>query len=261
MTETRSEGELLEEKVAGKNSAIEETKAMMAKMRLEEKQMLSKYRKEKGIPEEEEPKVQPGAYRPRERRGRDDRKDGQRGHRGGRGRGRGGPPLHPPPMFGACPPFHVPSDFRTPPFPGVEGFLPPPPPGQFPPGFPANFAAGFPPGFFPGGFPADLARGRGGFNRGGRGFPVGFPPRGFPPPIIGGRGGRGRGGFQPDPTFFMGQYGREREGKIEDIGESGNPLLSAIEKDGDEKDDKEENDDEKETDIKDTAGEVAVAQD
>jgi hypothetical protein len=209
----------------GKNAAIEETKAMMAKMRLEEKEMLSKYKKEKGIPEEEVPeenKVQPGAYRPRERRGRDDRKDGQRG-RGGRGRGRGGLPMPGPggpvpPMFGLPP--YVPGDFRTPPFPGMEGFLPPPGLGQFPPGFPPHFAPGFPPGIFPPGpFPGEM-RGRGGFNRG-RGFPpVGFPPRGFPPPMIGNRGGRGgRGGYQP--------VGREKEFRGE--GDEDNPLLTAIE--------------------------------
>ena len=70
------------ERVQGKSAAIEETKAMMAKMRLEDQEMMSKYRKDKGMPDKdigEENKVQPGAYRPRERRGRDDRKDGQRG--------------------------------------------------------------------------------------------------------------------------------------------------------------------------------------
>merc|ERR1740128_1067548 len=116
---------------------------MMLKMRLEEKEMMSKYKKEKGIPEEEVPeenKVQPGAYKPREKRGRDDRKDGQRG-RGGRGRGRGGvlqPHMQgvgpmPGPMFGIP---HGPGDFRTPPFPGLEGFLPHQALGHFPPGFP-----------------------------------------------------------------------------------------------------------------------------
>ena len=75
--------------------------------------------------------------RPRERRGRDDRKDGMRGQRGG-GRGtrgaRGGlPPPGPVPMppqmmggpmggMGGMGPF-VPGDFRTPPFPGLEGGL------------------------------------------------------------------------------------------------------------------------------------------
>merc|ERR1719305_1509750 len=128
------------------NSAIEETKAMMAKMRLEEKQMANKFRKEKGLPELDETEKSAREFRPRERRGRDDRKDGARGQRGGRGMG----------------PF-VPGDFRTPPFPGLEGFFPPP-------GFPHNFAPGFPPGMLPGGFPGDLmARGRGGFPRGGRG--------------------------------------------------------------------------------------------
>lgn len=219
-----SDAEIIQEKAMGKNAAIEETKAMMLKMRLEEKEMMSKYKKEKGIPEEEVPeenKVQPGAYRPRERRGRDDRKDGQRG-RGGRGRGRGGPPMPGPggpmpPMFGLP---YVPGDFRTPPFPGMEGFLPPPGLGQFPPGFPPHFAPGFPPGMFPGPFPGDM-RGRGGFNRGGRGFPVGFPPRGFPPPMIANRGGRGgRGGYQPG--------GREKEFRGEGEDEE-NPLLTAIE--------------------------------
>jgi len=219
-----SDAEIIQEKAMGKNAAIEETKAMMAKMRLEEKEMMSKYKKEKGIPEDEvseESKVQPGAYRPRERRGRDDRKDGQRG-RGGRGRGRGGPPMPGPggpvpPMFGLPP--YVPGDFRTPPFPGMEGFLPPPGLGQFPPGFPPHFAPGFPPGMFPPGpFPGDM-RGRGGFNRG-RGFPpVGFPPRGFPPPMIGNRGRGGRGGYQPG--------GREKDFKGE--GDEENPLLTAIE--------------------------------
>merc|ERR1719458_989442 len=130
--------DLVEEKAMGKNSAIEETKAMMAKMRLEEKQMANKFRKEKGLPELDETEKSAREFRPRERRGRDDRKDGARGQMGGMG------------------PF-VPGDFRTPPFPGLEGFFPPP-------GFPHNFAPGFPPGMLPGGFPGDLmARGRGGF--------------------------------------------------------------------------------------------------
>jgi len=218
-----SDAELNQEKAKGKNAAIEETKAMMAKMRLEEKEMMSKYKKEKGLPEDEIPeenKVQPGAYRPRERRGRDDRKDGQRG-RGNRGRGRGGPPPVPgqagpmPHVFGMPP--YIPGDFRTPPFPGMEGFLPPPGIGQFPPGFPPHFAPGFPPGMFPpGGFPGDM-RGRGGFNRG-RGFPVGFPPRGFPPPMINNRGRGGRGGYQPGV--------RERDGRGDD---KMNPMMTAIE--------------------------------
>ena len=62
----------------------------------------------------------------------------------------------------------------------------------------------------PGGFPGDLmARGRGGFPRGGRGGPpAGFPPRGLAPPFIGGRGGGrgGRGGRGGPP----GAYGRPR---------------------------------------------------
>lgn len=141
--EPRSNVDLVEEKANGKNSAIEETKAMMAKMRLEEKQMANKYRKEKGLPELDESAQGPGPnFRPRERRGRDDRKDGQRGQRGGRGRGRGampppGPVPMPPQMIGGMGgmanmgqmgnmgnmgmgPF-VPGDFRTPPFPGIEG--------------------------------------------------------------------------------------------------------------------------------------------
>ena len=216
----------------GKNSAIEETKAMMAKMRLEEKQMANKFRKEKGLPELDETEKSAREFRPRERRGRDDRKDGARGQRGGRGRGRGampppGPVPIPPQMMGGMGgmgqmggmgPF-VPGDFRTPPFPGLEGesqyrehqsynHLPP---GFFPPpGFPHNFAPGFPPGMLPGGFPGDLmARGRGGFPRGGRGGPpAGFPPRGLAPPFIGGRGGGrgGRGGRGGPP----GAYGRPR---------------------------------------------------
>ena len=102
---------------------------MMAKMRLEEKLMANKFRKEKGLPELEEPAEKAaGTFRPRERRGRDDRKDGLRGQRGGRGRGRGampppGPVPIPPQMMGGMGgmgPF-VPGDFRTPPFPGLEG--------------------------------------------------------------------------------------------------------------------------------------------
>lgn len=226
-----------QEKAAGKNAAIEETKAMMAKMRLEEKEMMEKYKKEKGIIDEEEPKLeqadagQPGAYKPREKRGRDDRKDGQRG-RGGRGRGRGGVmqphmqgvgPMSGP-MFGMS---HGPGDFRTPPFPGLEGFLPHQALQHFPPGFPPNFAPGFPPGIYPGGFPG-VMRGRGGFPRGARGFPAGFPPRCFPPPMIGLRGGRGRGGYQGSGRGkdFRGGGGN---GLLGDPGGDENPLLSAIE--------------------------------
>jgi len=194
-----SDAEIIQEKAMGKNAAIEETKAMMAKMRLEEKEMMNKYKKEMGLPEDnlEENKVQPGAYRPRERRGRDDRKDGQRG-RGGRGKGRGiptavaglgGPVPH---LYGA-PPAYIPGDFRTPPFPGMEGFIPPTNVGQFSPGFPPHFVPGLPPGVFPGAFSGDM-RGRGGYYRG-RGFPAGFPPKVFQPPPVGNRGGRGgRGG-------------------------------------------------------------------
>ena len=55
-----------------------------------------------------------------------------------------------------------------------------------------------------------MARGRGGFPRGGRGGPpAGFPPRGLAPPFIGGRGGGrgGRGGRGGGPP---GAYGRPR---------------------------------------------------
>ena len=218
-----------QEKADGKNAAIEETKALMAKMRLEEKEAMEKFRKKKGISTEEEelgegggkseepvtPEVQPGAYRPREKRGRDDRKDGPRARiqsslgrgGGGGGIGRGGLPLHqfqppgglPHPLFGMP---GGPPEFRTPPFPGLEGFLAHHQGlgGHFPPGFPPHLAPGFAPGIFPGGYPGTLRGGRGGpgFNNrggGGRGFPAGFPPRGFPPPLITpGRGGIGRGG-------------------------------------------------------------------
>ena len=106
---------------------------MMAKMRLEEKQMANKFRKEKGLPELDETEKAAPTFT-RQRRGRDDRKDGARGQRGGRGRGRGampppGPVPIPPQMMGGMGgmgqmggmgPF-VPGDFRTPPFPGLEG--------------------------------------------------------------------------------------------------------------------------------------------
>merc|ERR1712130_522073 len=51
-TRGRSSVDHTQEKAAGKNAAIEETKAMMAKMRLEEKEMMDKYKKEKGIVDE-----------------------------------------------------------------------------------------------------------------------------------------------------------------------------------------------------------------
>ena len=73
------------EKAAGKNAAIEETKALLAKMRLEDKEIMDKYKKERGddgVPEVIA-HVEPGAYRPRDRPGRTE----DRGR--GRGRGRG----------------------------------------------------------------------------------------------------------------------------------------------------------------------------
>jgi len=274
-----------EEKAAGKNSAIEETKAMMAKMRMEEKEAIEKHKKEKkemlaaGLPvavenESELPPeaqetgveakefvpgatehIQPGAYRPKEKRGEKGERpmhDRGRDNRGrGRGRGRGGPaqmaPGMPPgAMFGIPP---GPGDFRTPPFPGMECFFPGPGQhiGQFPPGFPPNgFGPGFPPGGFPGGYPGPM-RGRGGpYNRGRGGFPAGFPPRGFPPPMIGNRGGgRGRGGHQ-------GGAGRGREGHPgdggpgKDPGGDENPLLSAIDKSNKEDGAKENGEDDQE---------------
>ena len=226
------------EKAQGKNAAIEETKAMLAKMRLEDKELMTKNKKEKvpgDSPETDKPVavvqpvpvVQPGAYRPRDRRGRDDRKDGDRG-RGGRGRGRGGggggvggggggpPPGNMKNMM--MRPF-VPGDFRTPPFPGMDGFMPPVAFGQFPP----HMQAGFPRGMFPMGLPADM-RGRGGFNRG-RGFPMGFPPRGFPPPMMGYRGdrggrGRGRGGHGQGQ-----QRNKKEQGKLDS---EENTMMNAI---------------------------------
>ena len=208
-----------QEKAAGKNSAIEETKALMLKMRLEDKELIERHRKEKGLPEEKpeskaenSTEAQPGAYKPREKRGRDDRKDAPRARaaRGGRGGvglgGRGGVGGMPPHIQGPgpAPLFGMPhgSDFRTPPFPGLEGFLPPHGMGpHFSAGFPPHLNPGFPPGMFPG-----AVRGRG-FPRG-RVFPAGFPPRGFPPPALGGRGGmRGRG------TYQGGSRGRGERGR------------------------------------------------
>ena len=129
------------------------------------------------------------------------------------------PHPHQPPMNMMRMPF-IPGDFRTPPFPGMEGFLPPGGMGQFPPQFPA----GFPPGLFPMGL-AEM-RGRGGFNRG-RGFPIGFPPRGFPPPVwepgFRGRGGRGRGQFGgPRNRDFNKRENVNQEPDAE------NPMMSAI---------------------------------
>ena len=208
------------ERDQGKSAAIEETKALLAKMRLEDKELMAKNKKPGDGPEREKVPVQPGAYRPRDnRRGRGD--GGDRGGRG-RGRGRGGMMPHPqgPPMNMMRMPF-IPGDFRTPPFPGMEGFLPPGGMGQFPPQFPA----GFPPGLFPMGI-AEM-RGRGGFNRG-RGFPIGFPPRGFPPPVwdpgFRGRGGRGRG-------QFGGRGGHRDFNKRENVNQepsAENPMMSAI---------------------------------
>ena len=207
------------ERDQGKSAAIEETKALLAKMRLEDKELMAKNKRPGDGSEREKVPIQPGAYRPRDnRRGRGD--GGDRGGRG-RGRGRGGmmPHPHQPPMNMMRMPF-IPGDFRTPPFPGMEGFLPPGGMGQFPPQFPA----GFPPGLFPMGI-AEM-RGRGGFNRG-RGFPIGFPPRGFPPPVwepgFRGRGGRGRGQFGgPRNRDFNKRENANQEPNTE------NPMMSAI---------------------------------
>ena len=110
------------EKVQGKNAAIEETKAMLAKMRLEDKELMSKNRKGGDAESDNKPGIQPGAYRPRDNRpprgGPGGYVDRGRGGAGGRGRGRGGPPQfgqHQPPIMRM--PF-IPGDFRTPPFPG-----------------------------------------------------------------------------------------------------------------------------------------------
>ena len=118
----------------------------------------------------------------------------------------------------------VPGDFRTPPFPGMDGFIPPVTFGQFPPHMPA----GFPRGMFPMGLPADL-RGRGGFNRG-RGFPMGFPPRGYPPPMMGYRGdrggrGRGRAGHVQGQQRNNKEYKKDQEEKQES---EENPMMNAI---------------------------------
>jgi len=212
------------EKVQGKNAAIEETKAMLAKMRLEDQELMSKNKKGNTNPDVEKPVIQPGAYRPRDnRRGRGggNHEGQERGGRGGRGRGggRGGVNFnqHQPPMMRM--PF-IPGDFRTPPFPGMDGpFLPPA-------GFPPHLAPGFPPGLFPLGMEA-MRGGRGGFNRGRGGFPIGFPPRGFPPPMIGYRGrgrGRGRGGHNP------GNQRNEEFIKKDPVSNENpeNPMLSAI---------------------------------
>jgi len=199
------------EKVQGKNAAIEETKALLAKMRLEDKELMNKNRKP-GEPESDnKPGIQPGAYRPRDNRpprgggGGGGYVDRGRGV-GVRGRGRGPPQFgqHQPPIMRM--PF-IPGDFRTPPFPGMDGFLPPAGLGQFPPHIP--------PGLFPLGF-----------NRG-RGFPLGFP-RGFRPPMIpyrgrGNRGfpGGGRGGAPRNKPDFVAKKDPETDSE-------NNPMMSAI---------------------------------
>ena len=103
------------EKVQGKNAAIEETKAMLAKMRLEDKELMSKNRKGGEGEGEQKPGVQLGAYRPR-----DNRRGGfhERGRGGRGGRGRGGPPQFPQQQHPMMRMPFIPGDFRTPPFPG-----------------------------------------------------------------------------------------------------------------------------------------------
>lgn len=219
-----------QEKAAGKNAAIEETKALLAKMRLEDKEIMDKYKKEKGSGDLEDSEADseyhggdPGGYRPRDRRGR----GGDERRERGRGRGRAGlVPHHRFHVPGLGPIPNLAGDFRTPPFPGLqslEGFFP-----QqnvyFPPGFPH--------GILPGSFPAPALRGRG-FPRVFRGgFPAGFPIRGIPSHLLtnrgrgrgqyqGGRGGRGgRGGHQAPTVTTESQ---------EESGSEENPLLSAIE--------------------------------
>lgn len=221
------------EKVQGKNAAIEETKAMLAKMRLEDKELMSKNRKGGDAESENKPGIQPGAYRPRDNRpprgGPGGYVDRGRGGAGGRGRGRGGPPQfgqHQPPIMRM--PF-IPGDFRTPPFPGMDGFLPPAL-GQFPPHIP--------PGLFPLGF-----------NRG-RGFPLGFP-RGFRPPMIpyrgrgnrGYSGGGGRGGAARNKDFVKKDQVNTLDSETEN-----NPMMSAIYSPNEEDDVKDEATENTETD-------------
>ena len=208
-----------QEKAAGKNAAIEETKALLAKMRLEDKEIMDKYKKDKGVAETEGEEaesqgVEPGGYKPRDRRER------------GRGRGRAGGlqvPHHRFPVPGLGPIPHIAGDFRTPPFPGLEGF------------FPLQnvyFPPGFPHGILPGSFPAPALRGRG-FPRGFRGgFPAGFPIRGIPPHLLANRG-RGRGQFQGGRGGRGGRGGHQTSGVTEESheesGKEENPLLTAIE--------------------------------
>ena len=208
-----------QEKAAGKNAAIEETKALLAKMRLEDKEIMDKYKKDKGTAETEDeeaegPGVEPGGYKPRDRRDR------------GRGRGRGAAGVVPHHRFhvpGLGPIPNIAGDFRTPPFPGLEGF------------FPLQnvyFPPGFPHGILPGSFPAPALRGRG-FPRGFRGgFPAGFPIRGIPPHLLTNRG-RGRGQFQAGRGGRGGRGGHQTSGLTEESqeesGKEENPLLTAIE--------------------------------
>merc|ERR1712025_1518239 len=79
---------------------------MLAKMRLEDQELMSKNKKGNTNPDVEKPVIQPGAYRPRDnRRGRGggNHEGHEGGGRGGRGRGggRGGVNFnqHPPPMI------------------------------------------------------------------------------------------------------------------------------------------------------------------
>ena len=92
----------------------------------------------------------------------------------------------------------LPGDFRTPPFPGLEGFLPQ---------GPVYFPPGFPHGILPGSFPAAVMRARG-FPRG---FPAGFPPRGFPPALPAARA-RGRGNFPGGVQGWRGRGGHRGRG-------------------------------------------------
>lgn len=192
------------EKAAGKNAAIEETKALLAKMRLEDKEIMNKYKKERG--DDSAPEVmahiEPGAYRPRDRPGREER-GRERGRGRGLGRGRGGLLLHRMPgMFPISIPGMpgLPGDFRTPPFPGLDGFLPQ---------GPVYFPPGFPHGILPGSFPAAVLRARG-FPRG---FPAGFPPRGFSPALPASRS-RGRGNYPGGVQGWRGRGGHRGRGQL-----------------------------------------------